>query len=139
VRPSTLNDHMGQVWSVKFSPDGSRIASSWDDNTVRIWDARTGVHLRTLKAHQTRRSDANKWYSSTWAANTPVSGLASYEIHLKSADWLVVESGHIHTRFWLPTGTFSSYYNHSSHGTSVVVGTDKGFVVLLEMPSTVVS
>jgi WD40 repeat protein len=39
------------VTSVVFSPDGSHIASGSGDKTVQIWDARTGVHLTTLKGH----------------------------------------------------------------------------------------
>ena len=39
------------VYSVAFSPNGERVASGSDDNTVRIWDAATGQLQRELKGH----------------------------------------------------------------------------------------
>jgi hypothetical protein len=36
---------------VAFSRDGRRIASSSDDRTVKVWDARTGQELLTLRGH----------------------------------------------------------------------------------------
>lgn len=38
----------GRVWWVAFSPDGSKIASSAEDKTIRIWDRSTGKLLQTL-------------------------------------------------------------------------------------------
>ncbi|KAJ7093772.1 WD40 repeat-like protein [Mycena epipterygia] len=38
-----LRGHDDSVYSVDFSPDGSRIASGSVDCTVRVWDAETGV------------------------------------------------------------------------------------------------
>jgi len=47
----TLRGHEGPVESVVFSPDGKRIISGGDDNTVRVWDASTGLNLMTLRGH----------------------------------------------------------------------------------------
>ncbi|EUC40845.1 hypothetical protein COCMIDRAFT_107749, partial [Bipolaris oryzae ATCC 44560] len=39
------------VCSVAFSHDSARLASGSDDNTVKIWDAHSGVCLQTLMGH----------------------------------------------------------------------------------------
>jgi WD40 repeat protein len=41
--------HTDWVRSVAFSPDGETLASGSDDTTVRIWNAKTGALLRTLR------------------------------------------------------------------------------------------
>jgi small GTP-binding protein len=50
----TLEGHQGVVMSVAFDPEGETLASGSQDNTVKLWDARSGKLLRTLKRHQGR-------------------------------------------------------------------------------------
>ena len=46
-----LTGHTSFVSSVAFSPDGSLIASGSGDQTIRIYDARSGQHKTTLTGH----------------------------------------------------------------------------------------
>ncbi len=36
-KPRILEDHLGTVWSIDFSPNDQRFATGSDDETVRIW------------------------------------------------------------------------------------------------------
>jgi WD40 repeat protein/tRNA A-37 threonylcarbamoyl transferase component Bud32 len=49
----TCSGHKAQVFDVKFSPDGRRIASASADSTVKVWDAATGKEILTFKGHTT--------------------------------------------------------------------------------------
>jgi WD40 repeat protein len=48
----TLTGHGNRVWSVAFSPDGTRLVSGGDDTTIRIWDVTTGEELHTWWWHK---------------------------------------------------------------------------------------
>ena len=45
---NTLTGHANIVWSVAVSPDGQTLVSSSGDETIKIWNLRTGALLRTL-------------------------------------------------------------------------------------------
>ena len=41
--------HSGWVTSVSFSPDGNRIVSGSNDETLRVWDVTTGAIISTME------------------------------------------------------------------------------------------
>ena len=43
-----LRGHKGELRSVSFSPGGTRILTGSADGTAKVWDAKTGVHVRDL-------------------------------------------------------------------------------------------
>ena len=48
---ATLKGHTDSVIATAFSPDGNRLATGSDDNTVKIWQKETGQLLKTLTGH----------------------------------------------------------------------------------------
>jgi WD40 repeat protein len=47
-----LAGHVDAVWSISVSPDGKKLASGSQDNTVRVWDAATGAEIFELQGHR---------------------------------------------------------------------------------------
>lgn len=47
----TLRGHTGPIGRIAWSPDGRIIATPSDDKTIRLWNAETGMVIRTLEEH----------------------------------------------------------------------------------------
>ncbi|HEY1064931.1 MAG TPA: hypothetical protein VGE52_02430, partial [Pirellulales bacterium] len=53
-----LIGHTAGVSSLRFAPDGSRLASSSVDASVKIWDHTRGKEALTLLGHEQETTDA---------------------------------------------------------------------------------
>jgi WD40 repeat protein/tRNA A-37 threonylcarbamoyl transferase component Bud32 len=49
--PLTGQGHRGIIWDIDCSPDGRRLATAGDDQTVRVWDSEDLRELRILRGH----------------------------------------------------------------------------------------
>ncbi len=48
----TLEGHLERVHSVKFSPDGTQIATGSSDDTAKLWDVNKGLEVMTFEGHK---------------------------------------------------------------------------------------
>ena len=74
---SRLTGHQRQVSHVTFSPDGRWAASAAFDNSVRVWDGRTGKFVATLRGH------VGAVYRLAWSADSRMLVSASKDSTLK--------------------------------------------------------
>jgi WD40 repeat protein len=127
----TYDTHANWVSAVAWSPDGTRIASSGGDATVRIWNPATGENLLTYHGQAGRLSEVlavawspdstriasggNRATIQVWDARTKQL-FAKYEGHSKFAG--VPYAGHVFWASWSPDGERIA-------STSINLGLDK--------------
>ena len=121
MQTAKLDGHQGEVRSVCFSPDGSRLASGSRDATVRLWDPGSGQQTAMLDGHQGGvlsvcfSPDGSRLASGSgdntvrlWdvATGEPVATLEGHQGEVLSVcfspdgSWLASGSGDNTTRLW---------------------------------------
>ena len=63
----TLTGHTEDIFRLAFSPDSKTLASTSDDNTIHLWDARTGESTEVFTLDSAWRRDVADWrIDSNW-------------------------------------------------------------------------
>ncbi|RFU80289.1 wd40 repeat [Trichoderma arundinaceum] len=75
-----IEGDFGRVWSAAFSPDCKMLAAGCGDGTVRLWDATTGMLIRSLKGN------TNQVNSVVFSSNGKRLASASYDGTLRLWD-----------------------------------------------------
>lgn len=85
TEPRSLIGHTRQIWSLAFSPDGTRLFSGSSDNTVRLWDVELGEEITTLPFEKSMTTPA----LALSACETVIAGGTYREICLWCAEKLI--------------------------------------------------
>lgn len=102
----TFRGHSGWVWSVGWSPNGSRIASASADSTAQVWDAESGDHLTVYSGH------TDTVYAVSWSPDGKRVASAGYDKTVQIwdptfGDHFYTYNGHkgwVWTVAWSPDG-----------------------------------
>ncbi|MDE0506121.1 MAG: T9SS type A sorting domain-containing protein, partial [Candidatus Poribacteria bacterium] len=126
-----LSSQMDEIVTVAFSHDGKLLASCssgrWpfsgsDDNTIRIWDARTGDHLHSLEGHTDGVS------SVSFHPGVPILASGSYDNTIRI--WDARTGKNIHTLEGHMNAVTSLAF--SSDGNTLVSGSWDSTILLWE-------
>ena len=78
-----LTSHKYSVYSVAWSPDGKKIASSSYDKSIKIWDSQSGDCQSTLTGH----SEMSVFFSSVSSLFMLIRVLTSHKYRVWSVAW----------------------------------------------------
>jgi WD40 repeat protein len=124
----TLSGHTDDITQVKVTPDNLYVLSSSKDNTIKMWDFKTGELLKTFTVHN---DDVNGFDISSngkmvvTASSDETSKIFNINDGSILASFGVKDSGAINTVAWSPTENF------------IVTGNSKSDVVLWDLSAKV--
>jgi hypothetical protein len=118
--------HQDLIWSLAFSPDGTRLASAGEDRTACLWNMATGALLATCRGHASKvvwvsfRPDSARLLTTSadgsvrqWDATTGREVEAPYDRHSgevliaeysPDGEWIASAGADRTVRVWQATG-----------------------------------
>ena len=108
----TFRGHSDWVWSARWSPNGTRVASASADGTAQVWDSESGDHLTAYANH------TNTVYAVSWSPDGKRIASAGYDGTVQI--WDATYGDHFYTynghRGWVWTVAWSPDGKHIASG-----------------------
>ncbi|KAH3938604.1 hypothetical protein HBH53_249210 [Parastagonospora nodorum] len=126
----TLEGHTSRVSSVAFSAAGDRLASASHDQTVRVWDEKTGQPLHTLDVYMQWASSVA--FSSDGSCLETNRGVMRLPLPAQSTTTLAPQPPAQHIlMLWVPANYLPSFT--AVHSCRVTFGYSSGRVLFLKL------
>jgi WD40 repeat protein/tRNA A-37 threonylcarbamoyl transferase component Bud32 len=125
--PLIVRGHRGVIWEITCSPDGRRLATAGDDQTIRLWDAQDLRELRVLRGHDDAVYTIAFSPDSRWLASAGEGGTIKLW-DLKSAG----SSGEVPL---LVGRELANRISFTPDGRSMAIGTDDNCVRVFDIKS----
>jgi hypothetical protein len=116
---ATLEGNAGPIWSVEFTPDGSRLVTAVDNGTVKIWDVAKRKPDSTLNVHD----------GATWATSVSPDGKLLATGHDDGSVHIIDLNSGETVRSFKAEGPIRTL-KFAPMGTSLAVGTRSGHLAL---------
>jgi WD40 repeat protein len=114
-----LQGHTDVIGNVAWSPDGSKIASASNDNTIRIWDATTGAALNTFSLENV---NSIRWSpdGQSLAATSTDGRVVLWNVNIGYQFTEYISSDGLFSVGWSPDGTKLAYFERTSDTLQIV-------------------
>jgi WD40 repeat protein len=114
-----LQGHTDVIGNVAWSPDGSKIASASNDNTIRIWDSTTGAELEIFSLENV---NSIRWSpdGQSLAATSTDGRVVLWNVNIGYQFTEYISSDGLFSVGWSPDGTKLAYFERTSDTLQIV-------------------
>ncbi len=136
IRKVPQNEYSGIAYSVAFSPDSQKIAASWGDGTIRVWDVATHINIATYDTPTAQGVPDEKIYIKSIAFSPDGKTLAAAtdgSVSSGSIRFWDLANSKIVANFKEPSGVY--WVSYSPDGKTIAAGNQDNVLRIWDIDS----